>query len=171
MGVGVVVSAEPSVGADQDKINGSDRECRRQQEIQSGPINNILVRRQLPPPQSPLPPRTPPPLPSPHPCRMGPLDYWPPGGGREAPAAQYCSHSGPSLTSCLHLLDIHLSACVRVCLGSRGLTGVMVQGGGACVWWSMFFTSFPTQSPFPLKHRSIFCTPHPSITRVMGLLV
>lgn len=27
-------SAEPSMGADQDKINGSDRECRRQQEIQ-----------------------------------------------------------------------------------------------------------------------------------------
>lgn len=25
--------AEPSVRADQDKINGSDRECRRQQEI------------------------------------------------------------------------------------------------------------------------------------------
>lgn len=51
----VMVSAEPSVGADQDKINGSDRECRRRQEIQSGPINNILVRQQLPPPQSPLP--------------------------------------------------------------------------------------------------------------------
>lgn len=38
-------SAEPSAWADQDKINGSDTECRRQQEIQSRPINNILVRQ------------------------------------------------------------------------------------------------------------------------------
>ena len=63
-------STEPSVGADQDKINGSDRECRRQQEIQSRPINNILVRQQLPPVHLPPPHSTPdppgPPLEGPH---------------------------------------------------------------------------------------------------------
>ncbi|CAJ1068079.1 hypothetical protein D5F01_LYC09851 [Xyrichtys novacula] len=48
-------SVGPSVEADQDKINGSDRECRRQQEIQSRPINNILERQKRPPPQQPLP--------------------------------------------------------------------------------------------------------------------
>lgn len=96
-------SSEQSVGAGQDKINGSDRECRRQQEIQSRPINNIPVRQQLPPPQPPPPCFT---------RRLGPLDYWPPRGGWWPPAAQYTSHTGPALTSCLHLLDIHLSACV-----------------------------------------------------------
>lgn len=96
-------SAEPSVGAGRDKINGSDRECRRQQEIQSRPINNILVRQQLPPLQPPLPRSTPRPP-------WSPLDYLPPRA--EGGAAQYTSHTGPSLAPCLHLLDIHLSACV-----------------------------------------------------------
>lgn len=55
--------------ADRDKINGSDRECTRQQEIQSKPINNILVRQPLPPPR-PMTPLAPA-------ADWGPLDYWP----------------------------------------------------------------------------------------------
>ena len=60
-------SAKPSIRV----INGSERECRRQQEIQSSLINNTLVRQQLPPTQQPLPLSTPN-LPT---RQLGPLDY------------------------------------------------------------------------------------------------
>lgn len=45
-------------------------------------------------------------------------------------AAQCTSHMGSSFTSCFHLLDIHLSTCVGVCLGEGDILDEGVAGTG-----------------------------------------
>lgn len=139
------------MGVDQDKINGSDRECRRQQEIQSRPINNILVRQQLPPPQPPLPHSTS----DPHvPAEWAPLIT---GlqGGEGGPGCTILLSYG-ALTHFLPPFVGHssFSMCVRLFRG-WGLSGDMEGGVGVCVWWSRgppcFLHLRPCTHPSPLN--------------------
>lgn len=135
-----------------DKISGCDRDCRRQQGIQSKPINNILVRQRLPPPQQQSPRSTHNPL--------GPADWAPliTGLSDGRGAAQYASH-----TALTHLLPPFVghssfSMCVSLFRGfmQRGWEGVQTQGWCVCVCGRCSSHHLPFQCTHPPpKHCSI----------------